>query len=561
MFRLRADKTQLAVLEREPMTSGSVNVYRVQFEFSADWEGLARTASFRAGETVVSVLLEDSGACEVPWEVLVRPGVQLYAGVCGARGGELVLPTVWASLGTVLEGVCAGCEASPPPTPELWQQELSRKGDRLDYAGVKLSLMSGETELSSVDIVGGSGGVPVPGPPGPEGPQGPEGPAGPKGDPGPQGPTGPRGEPGPQGPVGPAGADGEPGASGPKGDPGAPGPQGPKGEQGDPGPAGPEGPRGPQGEPGPKGDTGPEGPVGPQGPAGPQWWSSPNLLDNWYFLAPINQRGQTVYTAEGYTIDRWKMLIDIGVVSLEADGLVLDASQNAITFTQPIEPDVMQFVKGQTITTSVLYTVLEQPAADAPLAVGYTVPDWQEYVSLRGASGRKTLSYGTLLVPETALELIWMYIPAGCRIKLHAIRTELGKGQNLARQDADGNLMLAAPPPDRALELLKCQRYLQPFGSGGILFSENENTGFLQGKLLTTMRTRPVIVAGTSDAVTFWGMQQHENIFGAHVYNGPDYDISQNGVNFIRINNQDSNFVPQVQYSCATDFILLSAEL
>ena len=33
---------------------------------------------------------------------------------------------------------------------------------------------------------------------------------------------------------------------------------------------------------------------------------NPNLLDNWYFGRPVNQRGQTEYTEGGYTIDRWR---------------------------------------------------------------------------------------------------------------------------------------------------------------------------------------------------------------------------------------------------------------
>ena len=32
----------------------------------------------------------------------------------------------------------------------------------------------------------------------------------------------------------------------------------------------------------------------------------PNLLDNWYFANPVNQRGQTSYTGTGYTVDRWE---------------------------------------------------------------------------------------------------------------------------------------------------------------------------------------------------------------------------------------------------------------
>ena len=36
-----------------------------------------------------------------------------------------------------------------------------------------------------------------------------------------------------------------------------------------------------------------------------------NLLDNWYFGAPVNQRGKASYTGAGYTIDRWKAVLDI----------------------------------------------------------------------------------------------------------------------------------------------------------------------------------------------------------------------------------------------------------
>ena len=34
-------------------------------------------------------------------------------------------------------------------------------------------------------------------------------------------------------------------------------------------------------------------------------WSNPNLLDNWYFADPIDQRGKGGYTGQGYGIDRW----------------------------------------------------------------------------------------------------------------------------------------------------------------------------------------------------------------------------------------------------------------
>lgn len=156
MFRLHADKNKLALLERESVTSGSVNVYGVSFEFSEDWTGLNKTAVFQAGCASREVLLGSSGACVVPWEVLRVPGYQLKAGVYGKQGGDVVLPTVWADLGVILEGVPAG--GSPPPSPELWEQELARKGDGLGYTEEgELGLYSGDKLLSAVPVSGGGG--------------------------------------------------------------------------------------------------------------------------------------------------------------------------------------------------------------------------------------------------------------------------------------------------------------------------------------------------------------------------------------------------------------------
>ena len=256
MFVMYADKNRLTVRQREPVTSGSVNVYEAQFEFSPDWNGMIRTAVFRAGGESRSVLLDETNACLIPWEVLAKPGVPLLAGVYGTRSGEEVLPTVWAVLGTILEGVTTG-ENAQPPTPELWQQELAGKGDALSYDGMKLSLLSGDQPLSTVQIAGG-GGVPLPGPPGEPGKDGvtfipsvsedgvlswtndggledPEpvdikGPKGDKGNPGEAGPSGPPGEQGPKGDTGPIGPQGETGPQGIQGIQGTPGEPGSPGK-------------------------------------------------------------------------------------------------------------------------------------------------------------------------------------------------------------------------------------------------------------------------------------------------------------------------------------------
>ena len=158
MFRLYADKTQLSVCQREPVTSGSVNVYQVRFGFSEDWDGLERVAVFSAGPESRSVLLDGANECAVPWEVLTKPRFRLTVGVYGARDGETVLPTVMADLGVIHAGAATGAE-SRPPTPELWEQELAGKADRLDYTpDGGLGLYAGDRLLSSVRVSGSGGG-------------------------------------------------------------------------------------------------------------------------------------------------------------------------------------------------------------------------------------------------------------------------------------------------------------------------------------------------------------------------------------------------------------------
>lgn len=158
MFKLKAKKTELRLVERDPVTSGSVNVYEAAFEFSEDWARLEKTAVFRAGEKSASVLLGPEGTCTVPWEVLQKPGVRLEAGVYGTRDGTVVLPTVWADLGYIHTGAAPGDEARPP-TPDLWEQELAKKGDGLGYTEAgELGLYSGEKLLGAVPVSGGGGG-------------------------------------------------------------------------------------------------------------------------------------------------------------------------------------------------------------------------------------------------------------------------------------------------------------------------------------------------------------------------------------------------------------------
>lgn len=112
MFKLYAEKNWLTVREKEPITSGARNAYPVQFSFSPEWETLAQRAVFRAGGVETAVKL-DGGVCTVPTELLSAPGHFLMVGVCGKSGDNVVLPTIWANLGMILEGAVPADDASP----------------------------------------------------------------------------------------------------------------------------------------------------------------------------------------------------------------------------------------------------------------------------------------------------------------------------------------------------------------------------------------------------------------------------------------------------------------
>ena len=224
MLELYSEKSNLTIQKRETLASGGTNIYHARFTFSPDWDGLTRTAVFRGGGESVSVLLDESNACVIPWEVLVEPMARLKVGVYGTRGGDVVLPTVWADCGFIAEGAAPGGTAQPP-TPDVYQQIMAAAQEAVETA----TSVRQDADAGAFD-----------------GPPGPQGETGPQGERGPQGETGPAGPAGPEGPQGEQGERGEPG---PKGDTGDTGPIGPQGEQGAQGPPGPQGPAGTPGMP------------------------------------------------------------------------------------------------------------------------------------------------------------------------------------------------------------------------------------------------------------------------------------------------------------------------
>lgn len=152
MFVLYADKAQLDVRQREPITSGSVNAHQLCFEFSPEWEGLEKTAIFQAGCAESAAALT-GGACTIPPEVLKAPGYFLMAGVCGKAGETLVMPTVWANLGLILEGAAPPSGGGAPDHQELSNRDAKDQHPIGAITGLDRELSKRVSEDDALNVV------------------------------------------------------------------------------------------------------------------------------------------------------------------------------------------------------------------------------------------------------------------------------------------------------------------------------------------------------------------------------------------------------------------------
>lgn len=61
--------------------------YPVEFAFSKDWDGFAKTALFEAGGVSMAVVLSED-KCDIPGECLKKGGIPLKIAVYGVKGEE-----------------------------------------------------------------------------------------------------------------------------------------------------------------------------------------------------------------------------------------------------------------------------------------------------------------------------------------------------------------------------------------------------------------------------------------------------------------------------------------
>lgn len=208
-----------------------------------------------------------------------------------------------------------------------------------------------------------------------------------------------------------------------------------------------------------------------------------NLLDNWYFQGPVNQRGSGSYAVSGYTIDRWKTGSNKLTVNVTSDGITLINNDTApLYFNQyidggiPVEDSYTISALVSTISgTAYFQTVYSDGAYGTPLNL---------------AAGCNAI---TVSAAKTISRVLFQ-VNSGSSVTVNSAKLELGSQQTLAHQDADGNWVLNEIP-DYGEQLARCQRYQIPWESYERVRATLVNTSNLDFLIPTpvTMRTKPVI--------------------------------------------------------------------
>lgn len=186
--------------------------------------------------------------------------------------------------------------------------------------------------------------------------------------------------------------------------------------------------------------------------------TNPNLLDNAYFVGggsqlgdghfPINQRGQTQYTAAGFVFDRWFKSGGV-TATLDAGGLTIVNSNGwPDGINQRFPMHFFAQMNGQAITASVLY-------ADGSVDSGTAVIDaTQNYQWLKYPEAGE-IGFQLKNFQDGAAYDYFDYISFGAGTnstpkKIKAVKLERGTVSTLPND----------PPPDFGEEQRKCQRYL-----------------------------------------------------------------------------------------------------
>ena len=284
---------------------------------------------------------------------------------------------------------------------------------------------------------------------------------------------------------------------------------------------------------------------------------NPNLLDNWYFGRPVNQRGQTEYTGNGYTIDRWSGSV---ALSLKNGFIRITSSGMYTQIFQTLESDFA----GKTFTFSLI--VRGTPGAqcrtlayDYAKDVAYGMGTTHEFVS----DGFEMVTVSDTFPSKTPAKLTFILYPdnadTNLSVDILAAKLELGSAQTLAHQE--NGVWILNEIPDFGEQLRRCRDYCRKIKYATY-------TGYAMGVAMSAnfvripiffedMRTTPTVDLSSASGLFLTGAE-------GDVY-GVTFTLAWSAPNCIVVDaTKTGAFISGQNYflrNDATSFILASADL
>lgn len=109
----------------------------IEVTFGNNWTGLAKTAVFQGA--VTKDVLVAGKSITIPAECVAESGHRLNVGFYGVADETLVIPTIWAELGTIQDATDPSGDTSTDPSIPVWAQlhdqieELGKKVESNEY--------------------------------------------------------------------------------------------------------------------------------------------------------------------------------------------------------------------------------------------------------------------------------------------------------------------------------------------------------------------------------------------------------------------------------------------
>lgn len=216
-----------------------------------------------------------------------------------------------------------------------------------------------------------------------------------------------------------------------------------------------------------------------------------NLLDNWYFGNPVNQRGISSGTGpvNAYGIDRWKFL-NAGTLTIGSDYIAIASNEHHYVLQQYIEPGRFAGVTGMTATLSALVK------GNGRLKISLGSTSIQAYSDYFSYSDWTLVQMQGTIVSGTDYHIFVQARKGKGNCYVKAVKLELGSQQTLAHQDTSGNWVLNEIP-NYAEELAKCQRFFQRYRTQSLRPAYADDCR-------PVMRAEPTVGTITANGTTYY---------------------------------------------------------